>query len=181
MSAMNLATLIGPAGAYILVVDDDADLLRLLSMRLRARGYRVTAVDLPRAALARVAVERPDLLLSDVRLRGRTAWRCSRNCAAATLAAGDPAHRAWHHTDAVEATARGVFGYLAKPFDSQQLLEKIGWRWRKPAAARASADGDDAWRREIISQQVHGRTARRNAADRRQRCQRAHPWRERQR
>ena len=29
---------------YLLVVDDDADMLRLLTMRLTAAGYRVTAV-----------------------------------------------------------------------------------------------------------------------------------------
>ena len=31
-------------GAHLLLVDDDDDLLRLLSMRLSANGYRVTAV-----------------------------------------------------------------------------------------------------------------------------------------
>ena len=31
-------------GAHILVIDDDHDILRLLSMRLRARGFRVSAV-----------------------------------------------------------------------------------------------------------------------------------------
>ena len=153
MSAMNLATLINPPGAHILVVDDDADLLRLLSMRLRARGYRVTAVDSAEAALARVAVERPDLLLSDVRLPGQDGLALFEE-----LRGRHPSLPVIlltaHGTipDAVEATARGVFGYLAKPFDSQQLLEKIGQALAlQPAAARASADGDDAWRREIIS------------------------------
>ena len=30
-------------GAHILVIDDDEDILRLLSMRLKASGYRVSA------------------------------------------------------------------------------------------------------------------------------------------
>ena len=43
-------------GAHLLVVDDDADLLRLLSMRLTANGYRVTAVGSAEAALARLSI-----------------------------------------------------------------------------------------------------------------------------
>jgi len=38
-------------GAHLLVVDDDVDLLRLLSMRLTANGYRVTGVGSAEAAL----------------------------------------------------------------------------------------------------------------------------------
>ncbi len=68
---MNLAALLEPASAHLLVVDDDPDLLRLLSLRLRSNGYRVSTVDSAEAALAHVAVERPDLVLSDVRLPGR--------------------------------------------------------------------------------------------------------------
>lgn len=68
---MSYAAMLQPASAHVLVVDDDPDLLRLLSLRLRATGYRVTAVDSAESALARVAVERPDLVLSDVRLPGR--------------------------------------------------------------------------------------------------------------
>jgi two-component system response regulator GlrR len=42
----------------LLVVDDDADMLRLLSMRLNAAGYRVSAVGSAEAALAATGAER---------------------------------------------------------------------------------------------------------------------------
>src|SRR6476620_3057336 len=58
-------------GARILLVDDDADMLRLLSMRLQAAGYQITAVASAEAALAQLAAERPHLVRSDVRLPGR--------------------------------------------------------------------------------------------------------------
>jgi two-component system response regulator GlrR len=77
---MNLAVMLQPELAHVLVVDDDPDLLRLLSMRLRASGYRVSAVDSAESALARVATERPDLVLSDVRLPAAMVWRSSTNC-----------------------------------------------------------------------------------------------------
>ena len=58
-------------GAHILVVDDDEDILRLLSMRLRARGFRVSTVTSAEEGLARIAVDPPRAVVSDVRLPGR--------------------------------------------------------------------------------------------------------------
>jgi two-component system response regulator GlrR len=69
----------------ILVVDDDADMLRLLSMRLTAAGYRVSAVSSAEAALNQLDIERPQLVLSDVQLPGRDGLRCSTRCGCATL------------------------------------------------------------------------------------------------
>jgi len=114
------------AGAHILVVDDDEDILRLLSIRLRARGYRVTAVGSAEEALARIAVEAPRAVVSDVRLPGRDGLslfeeiRATRPSLPVILLTA-------HGTipDAVAATSNGVFGYLTKPFDSQTLLAKI--------------------------------------------------------
>ncbi|MBI2309220.1 MAG: sigma 54-interacting transcriptional regulator [Rhodocyclales bacterium] len=149
---MNLATMLQPASAHVLVVDDDADLLRLLSMRLRANGYRVTAVDSAEAALARVAIERPDLVLSDVRLPGRDGLALfdelrQRHPALPVILLTA------HGTipDAVAATARGVFGYLTKPFDSQALLEKIRVALSlSPAAPAGSGNGAASWCEEIV-------------------------------
>jgi len=150
---MNLATMLQPPSAHLLVVDDDPDLLRLLSMRLRASGYRVTAVESAEAALARAAVERPDLVLSDVRLPGRDGIALFEE-----LRARHPALPVIlltaHGTipDAIEATARGAFDYLTKPFDSQALLERI----RRALALLSSSATDteaerDAWRAGIVS------------------------------
>ena len=115
-----------PAPAYLLVVDDDADMLRLLTIRLTAAGYRVTAVTSAEAALTQLQLERPQLVLSDVRLPGKDG-----------LALFDDIRRQHpslpvilltaHGTipDAVQATERGVFTYLTKPFDGKALLDKI--------------------------------------------------------
>ena len=59
------------AGAQLPVVDDAADMLRLLTMRLTAAGYRVSAVTSAEAAMTQLHIERPQLVLSDVRLPGR--------------------------------------------------------------------------------------------------------------
>ena len=117
---------VASAGAHILVVDDDEDILRLLSIRLRARGFRVSTAASAEEALARIAVDPPRAVVSDVRLPGRDGLalfeeiRSTRPTLPVILLTA-------HGTipDAVDATSRGVFGYLTKPFDSQVLLEKI--------------------------------------------------------
>lgn len=131
------------SGAHILVVDDDEDILRLLSMRLRARGFRVTTAASAEEALARIAVSPPRAVVSDVRLPGRDGLalfeeiRSTRPSLPVILLTA-------HGTipDAVDATSRGVFGYLTKPFDSQLLLEKIDQALQLSAPANGE-DGAD--------------------------------------
>ena len=131
------------SGAHILVVDDDEDILRLLSMRLRARGFRVTTAASAEEALARIAVSPPRAVVSDVRLPGRDGLalfeeiRSTRPSLPVILLTA-------HGTipDAVDATSRGVFGYLTKPFDSQLLLEKIDQALQLSAPA-GGEDGAD--------------------------------------
>ncbi|HEX6733487.1 MAG TPA: sigma 54-interacting transcriptional regulator [Azonexus sp.] len=114
------------AGAHILVVDDDEDILRLLAIRLKARGFRVSAVGSAEEALVRIAVEAPRVVVSDVRLPGRDGLSLFEEIHA-TRPSLPVILLTAHGTipDAVAATSKGVFGYLTKPFDSQTLLAKI--------------------------------------------------------
>ncbi|MCH2222006.1 MAG: sigma 54-interacting transcriptional regulator, partial [Dechloromonas sp.] len=145
-------------GAHVLVVDDDEDILRLLTMRLKARGFRVTAVGSAEQALARVAVDSPRVVVSDIRLPGQDGLalfeeiRRTRPTLPVILLT---AHG--NIPDAVDATSRGVFGYLTKPFDSQILLEKIdrALQLSEPTlpvgeAAMAAGEGGDAWMEGVI-------------------------------
>lgn len=140
-------------GARLLVVDDDPDMLRLLSMRLNSAGYQVTAVTSAESALTQLEIEHPQLVLSDVRLPGRDG-----------LALFDEIRKdhptlpvillTAHGTipDAVEATARGVFTYLTKPYDARELLEKISQALAMGSPATTPSSGsDESWRAEIVS------------------------------
>ena len=137
----------------LLLVDDDPDLLRLLSMRLQASGYRVSAVDSAEAALSMLAATTPDLVISDVRLPGRDGLALFDEIRATHP--GLPVILLTAHgsiPDAVDATARGVFDYLTKPFDSRVLLEKVSCALEVSSPASAPAGRDTgAWRDEIIS------------------------------
>ena len=139
--------------AHLLVVDDDPDMLRLLTIRLTAAGYRVTAVTSAEAAMTQIHIERPQLVLSDVQLPGRDG-----------LALFDDI-RAQHPSlpvilltahgtipDAVEATERGVFTYLTKPFDGKGLLDKIAQALVLSAPSHPARRGSpEAWQHQIIS------------------------------
>ncbi|MEP6504966.1 MAG: sigma 54-interacting transcriptional regulator, partial [Betaproteobacteria bacterium] len=141
-------------GAHILVVDDDPDLLRLLSMRLSGAGYRVTATASAEEALVKIAMERPQLVLSDVQLPGKDglalfdAIRVQHPSLPVILLTA-------HGTipDAVEATSRGVFTYLTKPFDGKALLDIIANALAMEGASDTASDGGEieAWRSEIVS------------------------------
>src|ERR1700757_4213973 len=110
----------------ILLVDDDPDLLKLISLRLTSAGYKVRTADSGETALAALAIARPAAVITDLRMPGIDG-----------LALFEAIHRQ-HSTlpviiptahgtnpDAVSATQRGVFGFLTKPFDSQELLQKV--------------------------------------------------------
>jgi len=137
----------------ILLVDDDPDLLKLITLRLTSAGYHVRTADSGETALATIAVERPATVITDLRMPGIDGMQL--------FEAIHRQHPALpviiltaHGTipDAVDATQRGVFGFLTKPFDSQDLLQKV-------AAARELSGGEPAgsdntageWRAGIIT------------------------------
>ena len=110
----------------ILIVDDDPTLLRLLGMLLRQEGYRVVAADSAERALALLQTERPQLLVTDLRMGGmdglalfEAVRRESPLLPVIILTA--------HGTipEAVQATRKGVFGFLTKPYEAGALLEEV--------------------------------------------------------
>jgi two-component system response regulator GlrR len=137
----------------ILLVDDDPDLLKLISLRLTSAGYRVRTADSGETALATIAVERPATVVTDLRMPGidglqlfQAIHRQHPALPVIILTA--------HGTipDAVSATQRGVFGYLTKPFDSQELLQKVAAALKVSGGETAGSDTTAGeWRAGIIT------------------------------
>lgn len=138
------------AAPRILLVDDDADLLQLISMRFAAAGYEVAAFESARAALADLAVSRPQAVVTDLRMHGMDGLALFD--AIRREAPGLPVVILTAHgtiPEAVAATRRGVFGFLTKPFDSQLLLDTVADALRLSSAPEAGAG--EHWRAEIIT------------------------------
>jgi DNA-binding response OmpR family regulator len=125
--------------APILVVEDDPDLLALVEMILADAGYRVVTAPEGRAALACVAREMPALVLLDMRMPGMNGWEFAREFRARF----GPAAPIVVVTAADNARARaaevGAEGWLAKPFDIEDVLRAV-----ERHAGRPGVDGSSA-------------------------------------
>ena len=65
-------------GATILVVDDDPEIVSMLTTRLGHRGYRVSTAGDGNLAIELAKRERPDLMLLDVMMPGKSGWEVAR-------------------------------------------------------------------------------------------------------
>ena len=135
----------------LLLVDDDPDLLKLISLRLTSAGYRVRTAGSGAAALAAIAITRPALVITDLKMPGLDGLQLFE--AIHRQHAAMPVIILTAHgtiPEAVSATQRGVFGFLTKPFDSQELLQKVAAAVSLSGNDPSSAS-DDEWRSGIIT------------------------------
>ncbi|TAM12967.1 MAG: response regulator [Nevskiaceae bacterium] len=139
----------------ILLVDDDPSLLRLLAMRLKATGYTVRTARSGEEALITVSAFQPALVITDLLMDGMDGMKLF-----AQLHIGNPSLPVIvltaHGTipNAVDATQKGVFSYLTKPFDSAKLLDEVARALTVYTAAPLhppSADDADGWCRPIVT------------------------------
>lgn len=136
----------------IVLVDDDLELLRLLSIRLTGAGYQVTALDSAEKALASIAQTRPNVIVTDLKMGGMDGMALFD--AVQQLNPALPVIILTAHAtvpDAVAATRRGVFGYLTKPFDSKTLLAQVEKAMAVTGNLDAQGSSAKNWRAQIIT------------------------------
>ena len=136
------------ANGKILLVDDDPGLLRLLSIRLRAEGYDVEAVESAHKALSVLNRFSPDLVITDLRMDKMDGIGLLRE-----LQTRSPGLRVIiitaHGTipDAVTATQHGAFGFLTKPIEKDELMSLV----ERALKVSGSAEVDEDWASQIIT------------------------------
>jgi two-component system phosphate regulon response regulator PhoB len=126
--------------AHVLVVDDERDITALVAYHLAKAGYRVTTAGTGVAALDAVAAERPDLVILDLMLPGRSGYEVldeirrreeTRDIGVIVLTARRD------ESDRIKGLAGGADDYLTKPFSPEELVLRVGAvlrRLRAPAA-----------------------------------------------
>jgi two-component system, NtrC family, response regulator GlrR len=138
----------------ILLVDDDTELLRLISIRLGAAGYDVTAHDGAAKALTSLAQNRPHLVVTDLRMDGMDGMTLFQHIHRSNPALPVIILTA-HATvpDAISAISSGVFGYLTKPFDSKALLAQVEKALQVTGQSGETFNDEsaEAWSSEIIT------------------------------
>ncbi|HID82932.1 MAG TPA: response regulator [Chromatiales bacterium] len=139
----------------ILLVDDDPGILKLLSLRLEAAGFLIETASSGHQALGKLEAFHPHLIITDLRMEGMDGLALF-NIVNEKYPSLPIIMLTAHGTipDAVDATRKGVFSYLTKPFDSQQLILNINTALSQcyPASETTDEQHDSNWRREIISQ-----------------------------
>jgi two-component system, OmpR family, KDP operon response regulator KdpE len=118
----------------VLVIDDEAHLLRALRIDLSARGYEVTTAATGAGALRAAAEQRPDVVVLDIGLpdmsgidvlAGLRGWM---NAPVLVISARTDAR------DKVEALDAGADDYLTKPFAMEEFLARLRAALRRSAA-----------------------------------------------
>ena len=136
----------------ILVVDDDTDIQKLICMRLNAAGYSTVSAQNGLEALAVIEQQQPVLVLTDLRMPvmdGIALLEAIRRKHVTLPVIMLTAHGSI--PDAVKVTQQGAFGFLTKPFDSQELLQQVANALRISGAAESGDVQDQDWRAQILT------------------------------
>ena len=119
------------------LVDDDASIRWVLERALRQGGMAPTAFDHADTALAALRRDRPDVLITDIRMPGRSGLELLTEIRGSQPEL--PVIVMTAHSDldsAVAAYQGGAFEYLPKPFDIDQAVDLV----RRAAHQRTRTD-----------------------------------------
>jgi Response regulator containing CheY-like receiver, AAA-type ATPase, and DNA-binding domains len=114
--------------AHILVVDDDADVRRMLQILLTNAGYRVSLAATGEEALAYLELVTPDLVLLDVALPGVDGCQVMEHIKSNPDRPFIPVILVTGHSDPqskVAALDAGADDFLVKPVDLAELLARV--------------------------------------------------------
>jgi two-component system cell cycle sensor histidine kinase/response regulator CckA len=131
----------------VLILDDDPESTKTLSVALSARGYVPIAVGQGRAALASVQAEMPAVALIDLPLEDMPGPQLvadiKQSCPGVECIMLTP-HAS--QASAIEAVNRGAYSYLLKPYDLEQVLITIRTAIERREIEQALRESEDRYR-----------------------------------
>jgi signal transduction histidine kinase/CheY-like chemotaxis protein len=118
------------SGRRLLIVDDHADELGLLTAVLQAEGAEVSPANSAAAAFESLLRSAPDVLISDIAMPGQDGYELIRRVRALPPEAGGivPAVAVTAHArveDEERALAAGFQAFVSKPVELQELVEVV--------------------------------------------------------
>ncbi len=106
----------------LLIVDDEPSVLEVLSILLKDEGYEISTASSLTAARARLANERPDLVLCDILMPDGNGLDLLREIKAGNPSTSVVMMTAYTSTKAaIEAMKLGAYDYVSKPFNNEEL------------------------------------------------------------
>ena len=113
------------SGARILVVDDEAQILRALRTSLQGAGYEVETAESAEEALSRAAMRPPDGVILDLVLPDRNGIEVCRELRRWTDAPVLVLSAVGDEQEKVAALDAGADDYVTKPFGIDELLARL--------------------------------------------------------
>jgi len=123
--------------AKILVIDDEPQIRRVLRTTLTSQGYTVAEAKSGDEALETIRGERPDLILLDVNMPGRSGLETCREIRATGDVPIIMLTVRNTEKDKVLALDAGADDYVVKPFGSEELMARIRAALRRSAPAES--------------------------------------------
>jgi two-component system response regulator AtoC len=141
--------------ARVLVVDDEANLRKILSAQLKREGYDVVTASDGEQAMAELTAHGADVLITDMvmpRMGGLELLKWT----LAELPQVPVIIITAHGTvdSAVEAIKLGAFHYISKPFDQDELKQVVAMAARQRDLSRQNLSGDGPSQRAIVGASV---------------------------
>ena len=112
----------------ILVVEDEPHIIKLISFILKSSGYDVIEAEIGAVGLKKAKAEKPDMIILDVMMPKMDGFEVAKKLKA------DPATRnipilmlssKAQFEDKMKGIDSGATDYITKPFDREELLQKI--------------------------------------------------------
>jgi diguanylate cyclase (GGDEF)-like protein len=128
-----------PPGGSVLVVDDDPFIARLLEIELKAAGYDVRVANDGAKALELSRERCPDLVLADVMMPSMDGFELTRQLRGDSRTASASVIMLTARglsADKLEGLTVGADDYIVKPFDTPELLARVGALMRRAREMR---------------------------------------------
>jgi DNA-binding response OmpR family regulator len=122
---------------HVLIADDEPNIVISLEFLMKREGHRVSIARDGEAALAAIRADRPDLVLLDVMMPGKTGFEVCQEVRADPALAGLKIimlSAKGRETDLAKGQALGANAYMTKPFSTRELADHVKALLQQPSA-----------------------------------------------
>jgi DNA-binding response OmpR family regulator len=111
---------------HILIVDDNKDLLTMLTAMLKTKGYSISVSETAEGIVSTIKEIRPDIILMDMLLSGADGREICKEIKADNEIASIPLMMLSAYPQAItDCLEAGADEFIEKPFDMKVLLDKL--------------------------------------------------------
>jgi two-component system OmpR family response regulator len=148
--------------SHLLLVDDDEDILSLLTAFFRKHGHTVSVAEDGRSMFAALEQQTIDLIILDVMLQHEDGFSLCRRLRTTSMIPVIMLTAVADNMDRVVGLELGADDYLTKPFDQRELLARVKAVLRRTEAAAAVPKHDETrpvlcfagWRLDVVRREL---------------------------